>query len=157
LRPGPNTLALNIQGYAGAPWRAALLEYDPARPLLARWSFRPGVTPSTAEIQAQLSPGTATAPWFLRATFAYDPAKHGDGPFRLHLPSLRKGQIWLNVHNVGRYWQEAGPQESYKLPAPWLGMENELLLFDEHGANPHTAWIGTDALGVRHMVEITLR
>ncbi|NNJ12529.1 beta-galactosidase, partial [Chloroflexales bacterium ZM16-3] len=44
LRPGTNVLALNILEYAGAPWRATLASYDPARPLEARWSFRGGVS-----------------------------------------------------------------------------------------------------------------
>ncbi len=43
-KPGINVLALNIQGYAGAAWRATLLEYDRARAIDATWSFRPGVT-----------------------------------------------------------------------------------------------------------------
>ncbi|HEX9373604.1 MAG TPA: beta galactosidase jelly roll domain-containing protein, partial [Roseiflexaceae bacterium] len=165
VRPGANTLALNIQGYAGAPWQATLLEFDRSQAVEARWSFRPGVTPlieardlrleaSEAAPASSLQP-PASGMAFYRATFAYSAAAHGGGPFRLHLPGLRKGQIWLNGHNLGRYWH-VGPQETYKLPVAWLRAENELTIFDEEGACPDDAWIGTDMLGSDQLVEITL-
>ena len=57
---------------------------------------------------------------------------------------MSKGQIYLNGHNVGRYYhatrtgRSVGPQERYYLPEPWLQTDtpNELLLFDEHGRSP---------------------
>ena len=144
LEPGENTLALNILGYAGAHWRALLLEWDAGQALAARWSFRPGVTPEeTKELGHSALP---PSPAFHRARFRYDSAEHGHGPFKLLLPGLRKGQIWLNGQNAGRYWQ-VGPQEAYKLPASWLREDNELLILDEEGADPREASIATDALG----------
>jgi hypothetical protein len=123
VRPGENVVALNIQGYAGLAWRAALLEYDPARPLPARWSFRPGVTPG--------APGApqVAGPSFHRAVFPRVDAER----LRLRVRGARKGQIWLNGRNIGRYWN-IGPQERYKLPASWQRDENELLIFAEEGA-----------------------
>lgn len=118
---------MNIHDYAGAPWTASLLTYAPTSALDATWSFRPGVTPAadtTARPHDQRQPG------FWRCRFAYDPAEHGAGPFKLAMGSLRKGQIWLNGRNVARYWQ-VGPQEFYKLPASWLDRENEILVLDE--------------------------
>jgi hypothetical protein len=143
-------LALNIHDYAGAPWRASLLTYDPDQALDAAWSFRPGVTPANPADFAQTGPGrtgelvssgrslrdgsqSPTEPdsaGFWRCRFSYDPALHGTGPFRLAMHALHKGQIWLNGRNVARYWQ-IGPQEHYKLPASWLQAENELLALDE--------------------------
>jgi hypothetical protein len=166
LHAGANVLALNIQGYAGAPWRATLLEFDSVRALDAQWSFRAGVTPGLGDSGQQTGDRANTAlpdalgpaaPCFHRAAFTYDTATHGGGPFRLHMPGMRKGQIWLNGQNLGRYWQDAGPQESYKLPVAWLQPHNELLLFDEEGADPRAVWIGTDALAAEQFVEITLR
>jgi hypothetical protein len=119
VRPGENVIALNIQGYAGLAWRVELLEYDPARPLPARWSFRPGVTPGAGEA----APG---APAFHRATFGRLAAD------RLRVRGARKGQVWLNGRDVGRYWS-VGPQEFYKLPPSWQRDENELLIFAEDG------------------------
>jgi len=135
LRPGRNLLALNIQGYAGAPWRASLLSYDPDRPLPARWTFRPGVTPDEGERGrgGAGERGTEGAPTFYRARFGQDLLPAGAAALRLRVGSLGKGQIWLNGRNVGRFWQ-AGPQEDYKLPVSWLQDQNELLIFAESGA-----------------------
>ena len=94
----------------------------------ATWSFRAGITPGQTSSN---KPGAA----FWRQSFAYDPEQHGTGPFKLALPGMGKGQIWLNGQNAGRYWQ-IGPQEFYKLPVSWLQAENELLLLDEQGCEP---------------------
>jgi hypothetical protein len=165
VRPGANVLALNVQGYAGAAWRATLLEYDRARPVEAEWSFRPGVTGEMGDRSWELaesglptpnpqhpSPGMA----FYRARFTYNAAIHGAGPFKLHSPGLSKGQIWLNGRNLGRYWQ-IGPQECYKLPAAWLRADNQLEIFDEQGARPDDVWISTDALGAGQLAAVTLQ
>jgi hypothetical protein len=162
VRPGANALALNIQNYAGAAWQATLLEYDPSAALDAEWSFRPGVTWESGdgswELGAQDSPIPNSqlptpGPAFYRATFAYDPAEHGAGPFKIKLAGLGKGQIWLNGHNLGRYWS-IGPQESYKLPASWLREANELLIFDEHGGDPGGVVILLDALGANQLTRL---
>lgn len=147
VQPGTNVITLNIQGYSGISWHANLLEYNPQERLHGPWSFCAGVTPGDI---IQNSNGLS----FHRTTFSYDPAKHGSGPFKLALYGLRKGQIWLNEKNVGRYWQ-VGPQEYYKLPVSWLQGENELLLLDEEGASPDHIWIGIDDLGVDQRVVIT--
>lgn len=147
LQPGENTLALNIQGYAGAHWRALLLEWDAGQAIEARWSFRAGVTPGAPAAEPPAGPA------FHRARFRYDPAEHGHGPFKLLLPGLRKGQIWLNGQNAGRYWQ-VGPQEAYKLPVSWLRDDNELLILDEESADPREAWVATDALGAERLLPL---
>ena len=57
---------------------------------------------------------------------------------------MSKGQIVLNGHHVGRYWQQTregrivGPYERYALPSAWLKLDapNELMFFDEHGRTP---------------------
>lgn len=128
LRPGQNVLALNLQGYGGAPWRATLVTYDASRPLPARWSFRDGVSPG---------PGTPapSGPAFYRARFAAG-ALRSARTLRLVPAGLHKGQIWLNGRNLARFWQ-IGPQEAYKLPPSWLHEHNELLIFAETGHAEH--------------------
>jgi hypothetical protein len=69
---------------------------------------------------------------------------------------MRKGQIWLNGRNLGRYWH-VGPQECYKLPAAWLRADNDLAIFDEEGARPDGVWMSTDALGGGQLVAIRLK
>ncbi len=46
--------------------------------------------------------------------------------------NYRKGFIWVNGHNLGRYW-EIGPQKRLYCPAPWLKPgRNEVIVFDLH-------------------------
>jgi beta-galactosidase len=41
-----------------------------------------------------------------------------------------KGLVWINGHNLGRYWQ-VGPQQSLFVPAPWLKTgANEVIVLD---------------------------
>ena len=51
------------------------------------------------------------------------------------MTGMGKGQIYLNGHNIGRYWQ-IGPQEDYYLPEPWLERENVLMIFEEQARKP---------------------
>jgi beta-galactosidase len=50
-----------------------------------------------------------------------------------------KGIIWINGHNLGRYWN-IGPQKRLYCPASWLreGL-NEIMLFDQH--ETATKWV----------------
>ena len=61
--------------------------------------------------------------------------KQSDDPLFLHIVGARKGQIFLNRHNVGRFWN-IGPQQYYYLPDCWLAEDNELLIFEEGGNIP---------------------
>jgi hypothetical protein len=133
--------------------------------LEAEWSFRPGITPddrrpSTVAGQAAVlhSPSSTLqppTPSFFRSRFPYHPATHGPGPFKLSLPGLGKGQLWLNGHNLGRYWH-IGPQEFYKVSASWLQAENELLIFEEEGGQPDEVRLWVDALGTGQVITINL-
>ena len=64
------------------------------------------------------------------------------GAFRLDAPAdtfidmtgYKKGVVWVNGHNLGRYW-DIGPQTRLYCPAPWLKAgENEVVVFDLHQA-----------------------
>jgi beta-galactosidase len=47
-----------------------------------------------------------------------------------------KGIVWVNGHNLGRYWN-IGPQTRLYCPAPWLVQgDNEVLVFDLHQLEP---------------------
>ncbi|HET6429361.1 MAG TPA: beta-galactosidase [Phycisphaerae bacterium] len=93
----------------------------------AEWSYRRWEVPPV--------PGRVVGkglPAWYRSAF-----KHSGSPVPLFLriSGARKGQIYLNGRNVGRFWN-IGPQEYYYLPEPWLGAENELLIFEEQGNTP---------------------
>jgi hypothetical protein len=56
---------------------------------------------------------------------------------------LTKGQIYINGKHLCRYFAATAsgkavpPQSQYLIPAPWLmAGENEIMVFDEHGATP---------------------
>ena len=57
-------------------------------------------------------------------------AKTGDTYF--DLGNYKKGVIWVNGHNLGRYWN-TGPQFHLYCPANWLKKgENEVIVLDLH-------------------------
>lgn len=65
-------------------------------------------------------------PTFFRATF--DLKELGDT--FLDLRQWSKGVVWVNGHNLGRYWS-LGPQQTLYLPGPWLKLRgNEIIVLD---------------------------
>ncbi|MBP1658936.1 MAG: beta-galactosidase [Candidatus Aminicenantes bacterium] len=63
---------------------------------------------------------------FFRGRF--DLPKAGDT--YLDMSGWKKGVVWVNGHNLGRYW-EIGPQKRLFCPAPFLVQgENEIVVFD---------------------------
>lgn len=82
-------------------------------------------------------PGTSDRPAFYRGTFVLD---HTGDTF-LDTSSWSKGMLWVNGHNLGRYW-EIGPQQTLYCPAPWLKPgTNEITLF-EFNATRHGPIVG---------------
>lgn len=72
------------------------------------------------------------------------PGQFFRGTFRLDQPTdtfldmtgYRKGMVWVNGRNLGRYW-DIGPQKRLYLPGPWLRAgENEVVVFDLHTTTP---------------------
>lgn len=58
------------------------------------------------------------------------------GDTYLNLRNWKKGIVWVNGHNLGRYW-EIGPQFKLYCPAGWLKKgKNELIVFDLHQLAP---------------------
>ncbi|HVN77930.1 MAG TPA: beta-galactosidase, partial [Terriglobia bacterium] len=65
---------------------------------------------------------------FFRGTFELT----GIADTYFDMSNYRKGLVWVNGHNLGRYW-DIGPQKRLFCPAPWLRKEhNEILIFDLH-------------------------
>ncbi|HKK41605.1 MAG TPA: beta-galactosidase [Bacteroidales bacterium] len=56
----------------------------------------------------------------------------------IDMSGFSKGIVWVNGHNLGRYWN-IGPQKRLYCPAQWLrtGM-NEIIVFDLHVMTPKT-------------------
>ena len=80
-------------------------------------------------------------PCWYRSSFSVQTA---NVPLWFEAGALSKGQIYLNEHNIGRYYaatatrKKMGPQKRYYLPEPWLRTDgpNVLTVFDEHGQSP---------------------
>jgi beta-galactosidase len=65
---------------------------------------------------------------FFRASFQLDVV----GDTYLDMRDWTKGVVWVNGHNLGRYWH-IGPQTRLFCPAPWLNVgENIVTIFDLH-------------------------
>ena len=69
---------------------------------------------------------TMEEPMFYRGRFRLQNA----GDFFLDMRSMKKGQVWINGHNLGRFW-DIGPQRDLYVPGPWLKKgENTVVVFD---------------------------
>jgi hypothetical protein len=54
----------------------------------------------------------------------------------LDMSKWKKGVVWVNGHNLGRYWS-IGPQQRLYCPAPWLKKgENTLVVLDLEATEP---------------------
>lgn len=54
------------------------------------------------------------------------------GDTYIDMSNYQKGIVWVNGHNLGRYWN-TGPQFHLYCPAPWLKKgNNEIIVFDMH-------------------------
>ncbi len=52
----------------------------------------------------------------------------------VRLDGFHKGFVTVNGFNIGRYWNDAGPQKTLYVPAPILKKgENEIIVFELHG------------------------
>lgn len=84
---------------------------------------------------------TASVPKFFKGFFKLN--KTGDTFF--DMSKWQKGVVWVNGHNLGRYWN-VGPQQRLYCPAPWLKKgENEIIVFELHSKN------GEDISGYMNM------
>lgn len=69
---------------------------------------------------------------FFRGTFTID----ATADTFIDMTNFIKGFVWVNGHNLGRYW-EIGPQTRLYCPATWLRQgENEMIIFDLHKTTP---------------------
>jgi hypothetical protein len=109
-------LAPDIEGCAGRWWQPQLdshgwqqVELDATKPIDRKRGL--SSTP-------QGKPDSLVT-WY-RAEFELpEPAKDRWVPWRAVLDASGNGFVYLNGHNLGRYW-EVGPQREFYLPECWL-------------------------------------
>ena len=69
---------------------------------------------------------TGDFPAFRRGTFSLDQT----GDTYLNMRGWKRGVVWINGHNLGRYW-DIGPQHDLFVPGVWLKRgENTIVVFD---------------------------
>ena len=129
LRRGKNVIKILLWGQADEATLSAFNFHtlDECVTENGAWSYRPWTMPT---IEGPIV-GKDQPAWY-SANFRYSFAPQ---PLFLHLIAARKGQIFLNGQNLGRFWT-LGPQQHYYLPECWLRENNELLIFEEHGRIP---------------------
>lgn len=106
----------------------------------AEWAFAKWEPPPAAAYKPAKAVKGETPRWW-KASFR--PGKTA-APLFLEAAGLTKGQVYINGRHLGRYFV-AGPsgraipgQQRYFIPGAWIkpGVDNDLVLFDEHGASP---------------------
>lgn len=71
-------------------------------------------------------PGATGMPGFWRTTVHLDHT----GDCFLDMRPWSKGFVWVNGHNLGRFW-DIGPQQTMYVPGPWLKRgDNEIVVLD---------------------------
>ncbi|MEM9165773.1 MAG: beta-galactosidase [Planctomycetota bacterium] len=151
LSRGSNTLQLAVltdamdpsEELASLASSVSILEGTEELTGKAKWSYAKWEppAPSSFEEVSKTKLTTATGPTWYRVGFELAPSPT---PVRVDLTGLSKGQLFLNGTHIGRYFLQAGRgavsglESEMLLPPALLSAdgENELLIFDEMGANP---------------------
>lgn len=107
------------------------------------WAFAKWETPAEVEFDSitKAKMKTTKIPTWWRSTFNTPNVKVA---LDLDLAGMTKGQVYINGHAIGRYFvgtsegKAVEPAMPMAIPSAWLNAdtENELTIFDEHGASP---------------------
>jgi hypothetical protein len=116
------TERVTLNGMTLMDWQAFPLPLDAA--FLARLTYEPIEAGSEGP---NVRPGR-----FFRGAFELEET----GDTCLDMSGWSKGLVWVNGHNLGRYW-DIGPQERLFCPAPFLRTgRNEIVVFDLLATGP---------------------
>ncbi|MBA7494781.1 hypothetical protein ES702_05358 [subsurface metagenome] len=140
LHQGRNTIKFCFEGLVETRIvdKILLITYPLDKSLSGPWFFHKGINEDEiTEVKGwkdfdKKKFRQRSNPIWWRANFTLDTIFY---PIRIAMEGMGKGQIYLNGHNIGRYWQ-IGPQKEYYLPETWLKNNNELVIFDEEGKIP---------------------
>ncbi len=97
-------------------------------PLHERWITQLGSKGSEGSEGSEGSGGSGRPGVFFSGSFTLD----ATADTFIDMTGYRKGVVWVNGHNLGRYWN-IGPQTKLYCPASWLKKgANEIIVFDLH-------------------------
>lgn len=115
----------------------------------AKWERPKAISYRAVGSQANMSDLAGQPVWF-RAFFTVA-GEIGDQAIWFETTGLSKGQVYVNDHNLGRYFtsdpsgKPVGPQKRLLIPISWLKVgkkqKNEIVVFDEHGFSPEKSKI----------------
>lgn len=112
---------VSLDGHRLPGWNQFQFPLDPERNILA--SLRKGATLRRKLYSGRFSPGPS---FYVGTLYVKNP-----GDTFLDLSHWNKGFVWVNGHNLGRFWN-IGPQQTLFLPGPWLNAgANRILVLDE--------------------------
>jgi len=78
--------------------------------------------------------GSAAGPAFYRGLLSVAGAP---ADTYLRPQNFTKGVMWVNGHNIGRYWETQGPQHAFYVPAPFLKSgSNDVIILELDRASP---------------------
>jgi len=68
---------------------------------------------------------------------SFDVESNGVEDTFILLKNWKKGFVWINGFNLGRYWPEAGPQVTLYVPKVYLnpGQPNQVLVFEQESSH----------------------
>jgi len=133
LKKGKNVIRVMLWGDAAPEDLDAFRFYSLFENLTegAKWSWRNWELPEPSNAIT----GSGRPAWYAsRFKYPASAAAMGKALF-VEIAGARKGQLFLNSHNIGRFWN-IGPQKYYYLPECWLDEVNELVIFEEQGHSP---------------------
>ncbi len=111
------------------------------------WQMLPLPMEDLSHVQfKELSESETSAPVFVNGTFAIEGNPRDTF---LKLDGFTKGFVIINGHNIGRYFNPAGPQKTLYVPAPFLREgENEITVFEsDKMTSPYVEFVDTPELG----------
>jgi hypothetical protein len=136
LRAGKNTIAVSVKNVNGAGGLSKGTSLDPiGTPLPVEWQISQAAAGTVGHWDAidlddsawksvpigkdQPGSGTTGLTWYRMKFSVPDPKPNEFVPWRITLAATGNGYVYLNGHNLGRFW-EVGPQHDYYLPECWL-------------------------------------
>jgi hypothetical protein len=153
LKRGNNTVELGFFGTLpeGTDPADLVRFHRTSKVPVGEWAFARWQPPASDEFGPLRKTGLRQPTWY-RSSFNVSAT---DQPLWFEPTGLTKGQIFLNGHNVGRYFvatatgKAVPPQTRYYLPEAWLKTDgpNELMVFEEHGKTPDKCRLVYDPMG----------
>ena len=100
-----------LGGVAIRDWTLRVLDLDPARFASLDWSSGP----------------SSSSPAFFRGAFELD----APADTFVNTTGWGKGYVWVNGHNLGRFWESRGPTHTLYVPSPFARAgSNDLVLLE---------------------------